>query len=162
VLELRILLENGSVVSYMGTLVADSYGKFEFPTVTPGTYTALIGYILHGFGVADITELRGLGWKNEMLVDVRDSLDNEFVDLACQAPVINVQGGGQFAHLLQAHIGAVGLCRLALRDCLPTTTTRDMLEIYRTLVALFQSVVLSVMPLMAVYTADVKCQNKQS
>lgn len=94
-----------------------------------------------------------------MLVDVgrRDSLDNEFVDRACQTPVINVQGGGQFTHLLQAHIGAVWLAK---SDCLPTTTTSDMVEI--TLVALFQSVASSIMPLMAVYTtAGVKCQNKQ-
>jgi hypothetical protein len=92
-----------------------------------------------------------------MLVDGgrRDhSLDNAFVDRACQTPVINVQGGGQFTHLLQAHVG------LAQSDCLPTTTTSDVVEI--TLVALFQSVVSSIMPRMAVYTtADVKCQNKQ-
>ena len=55
--------------------------------------------------------------KKEILVDVgrRDSLDNAFVDRACQTLWINAQGSGQFAHLLQAHIGAVGL---AQSDCL--------------------------------------------
>jgi hypothetical protein len=60
-LELLIVLENDTVVSYMSTLVlANSYCKFEFPTATPGKYTALIGYTLNGFGV-DIIELLELG-----------------------------------------------------------------------------------------------------
>jgi hypothetical protein len=41
-------------------LVANSYCKFEFPTVTPGKYTTLIGYTLNGFGI-DIIESLKLG-----------------------------------------------------------------------------------------------------
>ena len=59
-LELLIVLENGTVVSYMSTLVANSYCKFEFPTATPGKYKTLIGYTLNGFGV-DIIESLELG-----------------------------------------------------------------------------------------------------
>jgi hypothetical protein len=100
------------------------------------------------------------GRKNEILVDVgrRDSVDNEFVDRACQTPGINAQGSGKFAHLLQAHIGAVGL---AQSDCLPTNDNMRHGRNLQTLVALFQSIVSSVMPLVAVFIAEERYPNKQ-
>jgi hypothetical protein len=84
-----------------------------------------------------------------MLVDVgrRDSLDNALTG--------RVRPLGS---MLRA-VGNLLIC--CKHTCLPTNDNMQRGGKLQTLVALFQSVVSSVMPLTAVYIADRKCQNEQ-
>ena len=75
--ELRQVLADGTVVSYMNT-TTDSDGKFEFGCVPPGKYI-LVEYTPDGF--VDVKDSDG-GNPNEIVIDVtlEDNPVHEFVD----------------------------------------------------------------------------------